>query len=174
MWSSILYIMNQLVFLTRPPRVCQKKNKHTENQVKVSSLCPNVLLLLHSLFNEYSERQINTDRTAAKRRKKRRRRKPGGEGKRCLSVVKSKGRKWSSRTTADPLNSLKSCSERKVEPQGRNILYSSPVVIFVILQAWFLLSIPATGCVSRINNLSKSPICEWCCWLRRTNTRAGW
>lgn len=33
----------------------------------MSSLCPNVLLLLHSLFNEYSERQINTDRTAARR-----------------------------------------------------------------------------------------------------------
>lgn len=27
---------------------------------------PNVLHLLHSLFNEYSERQINTDRTAVK------------------------------------------------------------------------------------------------------------
>jgi len=27
---------------------------------------PNVLRLLHSLFNEYSERQINTDRTAVK------------------------------------------------------------------------------------------------------------
>lgn len=51
---------------------CHQKNKqHTEHQVKVSSLCPNVLLLLHSLFNEYSERQINTDRTAAKRRKRR-------------------------------------------------------------------------------------------------------
>lgn len=33
----------------------------------MSSLCPNVLLLLHSLFNEYSERQINTDRTVARR-----------------------------------------------------------------------------------------------------------
>lgn len=46
--------------------------KYTQHQVKVSSLCPSVLLLLHSSFNEYSERQINTDRTVAKRRRRRR------------------------------------------------------------------------------------------------------
>lgn len=40
--------------------------KYTQHDVKVSSLCPSVLLLLHSSFNEYSERQINTDRTVVK------------------------------------------------------------------------------------------------------------
>lgn len=45
------------------------EHKHKEQQAL--SLCPNVLLLLHSLFNEYSERQINTDATMAKRWKKR-------------------------------------------------------------------------------------------------------
>lgn len=44
--------------------------KYTQHQVKVSSLCPSVLLLLHSSFNEYSERQINTDRTVVKRRRR--------------------------------------------------------------------------------------------------------
>jgi len=31
------------------------------------------------LFNEYSERQINTDRTAAKRRRRRKRKRESGE-----------------------------------------------------------------------------------------------
>lgn len=72
-----------------------RKSIHTEQQVKVLSLCPNVLLLLHSLFNEYSEIQINTDRTAAKR---------GGGAEEMAECGKSKGRRRSSRfgTTVDP------------------------------------------------------------------------
>lgn len=50
----------------------------TQQQVEVSSLCPNVLLLLHSLFNEYSDRQINTDRTADKRGERGERGRGGG------------------------------------------------------------------------------------------------
>lgn len=56
----------------------------------MSSLCPNVLLLLHSLFNEYSERQINTDRTAARRWRRKRRERRNRRGKE--EGGKSKGR----------------------------------------------------------------------------------
>lgn len=74
-YSSFLTSINLFV-----GGVLIRKITHREPGQGLISL-PNVLHLLHSLFNEYSERQINTDRTAVKggEQRKRGKRRTGGE-----------------------------------------------------------------------------------------------
>lgn len=74
--------------------------------MKVFSLCPNVLLLLHSSYSEYRERQINTDRTAAEEEEEMAEWKlnhchhpislnlPSIMATGCVSIINSGKRKW--------------------------------------------------------------------------------
>lgn len=72
--------------------------------------------LLHSLFNEYSGRQINTDRTVARRGGRQKRRKYGEEGQRTENCGRSGG--------GILLISVKPCKSQEV---GTKVYKAKPV-----------------------------------------------